>query len=337
MSAAILLPGRVTTIDENTLTSLHDTYLRAHAHQRGPLMGRRRFEWQLIHDSSGRRQEVRVVKEGGEAVAGYRLGLPQHDNTHTAWLDPLFVRPDRWGRGIGADLLEEAAGRARALGRGLLFTETPVEGPGARFARAHGFTVSVAEARRTLDLRTADWAAFRRMRPRAEGYELELWSGPATQELPGERATAERLADLAAVMAGMNDAPTDAAMEDARFDADRVRAREEEMVPGGLDCYTALARRISDGAPAGFTRIFLEVDRRDGWAFQTDTAVLGPHRGHRLGLLLKLANLLRLREREPRVQRVITWNATSNAHMLAINEAMGFTLLDEWNTWRLVL
>jgi hypothetical protein len=65
--------------------------------------------------------------------------------------------------------------------------------------------------------------------------------------------------------------------------------------------------------------------------------VLGPHRGHRLGLLLKVANLLRLHEREPRIDRIITWNATSNSHMLDINRAMGFELLDEWNTWQFPL
>jgi hypothetical protein len=48
-------------------------------------------------------------------------------------------------------------------------------------------------------------------------------------------------------------------------------------------------------------------------------------------------NLLWLRESEPHLDRVITWNAGTNVHMLAINEAMGFRLLDEWHTWRLEL
>ncbi|GAA2290056.1 hypothetical protein GCM10010149_41200 [Nonomuraea roseoviolacea subsp. roseoviolacea] len=318
----------MTILDYLTLARLHDAYLQAFADQPGPLFGRRRFQWMFTHGSPGQRQEIRVVEEDGELVGCYRLRFPEYDNTHIAWLDPLFVRPDRRGRGLGTRLLDEAAERARANGRSLLFVETPTEGSGARFAVAHGFTVSVAEARRTLDLRTADWAGFQRMLPQVEGYAVELWTGPTAPE---------RLADLGAVMAGMNDAPTDASMEHAHFDTERVRAHEEQIVPGGLDCYTAMARRVSDGAPAGFTRIFLDAERQDGWALQTDTAVLGPHRGHRLGLLLKLANLLRMREREPQLERVITWNARSNAHMLAINEAMGFELLDEWNTWRLPL
>lgn len=52
-------------------------------------------------------------------------------------------------------------------------------------------------------------------------------------------------------------------------------------------------------------------------------------------MVLKVSNLLWFREMEPDVERIITWNATSNAHMLAINEAMGFELIDEWNAWQL--
>ena len=58
------------------------------------------------------------------------------------------------------------------------------------------------------------------------------------------------------------------------------------------------------------------------------------HRGHRLGPLMKIADLLWLHEREPHIDRIITWNATSNAHMPPINEAMGFTLFDEWKQWK---
>jgi hypothetical protein len=187
-------------------------------------------------------------------------------------------------------------------------------------------TVSVQEARRTLDLRTADWPALEAMLPEVAGYHLERFVGPADPSL---------LPDLAALMDGMNDAPRDADIEDMKFDLDRIRAREEDMSLRGCTCYTMIARRVSDGAAAGYTRIYLDAARSDGWAGQADTTVLREHRGHRLGLLLKIANLLWVRDREPGVERIITWNATSNAHMLAINEAMGFELLDEWTEWRL--
>ena len=48
------------------------------------------------------------------------------------------------------------------------------------------------------------------------------------------------------------------------------------------------------------------------------------HRGHRLGMLVKLSNLRRLRAEYPAVERVVTYNAAEIDHMLAINVALGF-------------
>ncbi|MEU8248443.1 GNAT family N-acetyltransferase [Nonomuraea sp. NPDC048916] len=314
------------TIDDETLGHLHAAYVQAVADQPGPVMSARRFRLMFTQERRAWQVQSHVEHDGDEVVAGYRLSLPTLDNTHLGWLDPLFVRPDRRGRGLGSALLGAARDRLRAGGRRLLLAETPAVGTGARFARAHGFTVSLTEARRTLELGEVDWHRFRRMLPRPQGYELELWTGPAGPE---------QLADLAVLMGGMNDAPLGEEMEDAVYDVERVRAQEELIVSSGCNYYTAIARRVSDGAPAGFTRLFVDADRTDGWASQADTAVLRPHRGHRLGLLLKLANLIRMREREPQVERIITWNATSNTHMLAINETMGFKLLDAWHIWQL--
>ncbi|NUP03765.1 MAG: GNAT family N-acetyltransferase [Nonomuraea sp.] len=310
------------------LTGLHDTYLAGYTHEPGPTFSLARFGVILGTRGGDDRVETWVMTDGGKVIGGYGLALPQHDNPRMGWLFPLVVRPELRGRGLGGELFEHALGRLRANGRSLLLSETPETGIGARFARSHGMQVALREARRTLDLRTADWSALRAMRPEVEGYHLERFQGPAAPELLG---------DLATLMGGMNDAPRDASVEDAVYDADRLRAGEESISLGGQTSYTMIARRDSDGAPAGFTRICLAADRSNGWGHQTDTTVLREHRGHRLGLLLKIDNLLWLRESEPHLERIITWNATSNAHMLAINEAMGFELLDEWIEWRLTV
>ncbi|MGW2159294.1 GNAT family N-acetyltransferase [Nonomuraea sp. NPDC001699] len=310
------------------MTGLYDAYLAAHAHEPGPKLSLLRLSVIARLGPPGDRVETWVLTDGGEVAGGYSLALPQHDNRHMGWIFPLVVRPELRGRGLGTQLFEHALGRMRAHGRTLLLTETPTTGVGARFARAHGMTVALQEARRTLDLRTADWDALRGMLPEVPGYTVERFAGPAGPEL---------LADLATVMSGMNDAPRDADVQDMTFSLDRLRLREERVTVGGETCYTMIARRDSDGAPAGYTRIYLAADRSDGWGHQTDTTVLREHRGHRLGLLLKISNLLWLREREPHLERIITWNATSNTHMLAINEAMGFELLDEWDEWRLTV
>ena len=59
-------------------------------------------------------------------------------------------------------------------------------------------------------------------------------------------------------------------------------------------------------------------------AWQWQTIVLPEHRGHRLGMLVKVANLDHLRAHEPAVTVIHTGNADSNAPMLRVNVAMGF-------------
>jgi RimJ/RimL family protein N-acetyltransferase len=56
--------------------------------------------------------------------------------------------------------------------------------------------------------------------------------------------------------------------------------------------------------------------------------VTRPHRGHRLGLLVKTAMLDWLADAEPRLERIVTGNAAVNQHMIAINEQLGYELLE---------
>ncbi|NRQ35625.1 GNAT family N-acetyltransferase [Nonomuraea sp. NN258] len=309
------------------LTGLYDVFAPAYAKDDpGPVMSGRRFAHEVSTGGSGARAEAWVIAEDGEVTGGYGLSFPESGNTHMAWLFPLVVRPEAQGRGLGTALFDHAVERMRANGRRLLLSESPVTGVGARFARARGMTVSLALARRVLDLRKVDWSAFERMRPDVPGYHLRSWTGPAPDEL---------LPTLATLMSGMNDAPRDSDLADDSFDVARMREHERNLTLSGRTGHTTIALRDSDGAPAGLTRINFDADRSSGWAGQSDTTVLREHRGRRLGLLLKLANAIRLHEHEPHLERVITWNATVNAHMLAVNEAMGFELLDEWNEWRL--
>jgi GNAT superfamily N-acetyltransferase len=62
-----------------------------------------------------RARRVRVHEQGGE-VTGFAAVLPLPDGD--VELDGLFVRPGHMRRGIGARLVADAAGRARAGGAG---------------------------------------------------------------------------------------------------------------------------------------------------------------------------------------------------------------------------
>jgi hypothetical protein len=53
-------------------------------------------------------------------------------------------------------------------------------------------------------------------------------------------------------------------------------------------------------------------------------SVAPEHRGHRLGTLIKVANLEFARAQRSELRAIGTCNADSNSHMVAINEAMEF-------------
>jgi RimJ/RimL family protein N-acetyltransferase len=106
----------------------------------------------------------------------------------------------------------------------------------------------------------------------------------------------------------------------------RIRAYEQSLAARRWTPYTILARHRTTGEAAGITTLCVH-ELRPQIAAQEDTSVLAPHRGHRLGLRMKLAMLEWLRQERPDVQSVDTWNAQGNAPMIAINEALGCRLV----------
>jgi RimJ/RimL family protein N-acetyltransferase len=59
-------------------------------------------------------------------------------------------------------------------------------------------------------------------------------------------------------------------------------------------------------------------------ASQWGTYVHREHRGHSLGLAVKVANLRVVQAAHPHLRQVVTQNAETNAWMIAINEEMGY-------------
>jgi RimJ/RimL family protein N-acetyltransferase len=82
----------------------------------------------------------------------------------------------------------------------------------------------------------------------------------------------------------------------------------------------------------------LEVDpQAPDWGFQGLTVVARAHRGHRLGLRVKVAMLELLADHEPGLERIVTGNADVNEHMIAINTELGYQVLDHWLSWELAV
>jgi hypothetical protein len=71
------------------------------------------------------------------------------------------------------------------------------------------------------------------------------------------------------------------------------------------------------------------------FAGQEDTIVVPEPRGHRLGTLVKVANLDLARAQRPELRVIDTCNADSNPYMVRINEAMGFRPHHRAGEWQL--
>jgi RimJ/RimL family protein N-acetyltransferase len=132
----------------------------------------------------------------------------------------------------------------------------------------------------------------------------------------------------------MADAPRNPGEDAHRPDPQRIRDYERRAAEIGIRRYAVAARHDRTGELAGLTEIGVEAED-PAWAYQFITAVTREHRGHRLGLLVKVAMLDLLVDAEPGLRRILTENADSNQHMIGINAALGFEVLDEWQSWEL--
>jgi GNAT superfamily N-acetyltransferase len=283
--------------------------------------------WGYGYDGGEPRQAWLAADERGPAGC-YLLELAERENAALGSA-ALGVPPPRRRQGIGTALLAHCRAQAQTAGRTELFAMAPVGSAGEAFARAAGATGGLIEVRRVL--RTARLAPERLASLRAEaetraaGYSLLSWTGPTPDEQLDQVA---RLNDV------MADAPREATIEAARWDRDRVRASEARMGAPGSRLYAMAARHDESGDLAALSQVIVEPDL-PGVAFQAITAVDRPHRGHRLGLLVKAAMHQWLAAAEPGLREVSTWNSETNEHMIAINERLGFEVNGRFQSWTL--
>jgi len=252
----------------------------------------------------------------------YHLRLPSLENRNRAWLW-LEVRPEHRRRGIGLSLLRHAARQADAAGRTVFGAGVAQDSAGEAFARRFGGKPGLADARRVLVLARQPCGGLAALRSRAAaaaaGYTLVSWT---------DRTPDEYLAGVAAVHNAMRDAPRDPGFEATTWDAQRIREElDDQRDLFGTRGYSVAALHAATGEMAAITQIEIEPEF-PAWGHQQITAVARHHRGHRLGLLVKAAMLEWLATAEPALERIVTGNAASNEHMVAINETLGFELLE---------
>lgn len=268
--------------------------------------------------------------------------IPLQDNTSSAdvWVG---TRPDARRRGVGEALWQHGLAQARAHGRTVLqawtgYAAEPAAGdpdaidpptgsgrvPGqdaaTRFALAHGFGLEQAERHSVLEV-PVDPAALARFRAEAkakagEDYELVSWGDAVPEQHIDSYCELLRSMSTDAPSAGLT-------IEEESWTAERVRQQEANQRDQGMHSIVVAALHRPSGELAGYTALQIEEDKAPP-VYQDNTIVRADHRGHRLGMLLKVANLQRLATEHPQGERVHTWNAEENDYMLSINVALGF-------------
>jgi GNAT superfamily N-acetyltransferase len=297
------------------------------------------FDAYLVTNGESPTRQLRwfLAERDGRTVGGAHTYLPTADNTSLARIE-VTVAPDARRQGAGRAAFAVACDYAKAAGRthAHLFTSEPFDGsgsPGAAFAEAAGAKRALEEIFRKVDLGTVSDEDLEQVRREAaaaaEGYDLVQWVGPVSDE------DVDDLARLTALVS--SDAPQgDLDFEPEVWDAARVRENEQRSLESNRIWVTTAARDRSTGSLVGYTDIG-HTRHQPETGYQWMTVVENAHRGHRLGMLMKAANLVLLRASLPTVRQVFTWNAASNDHMVSINDAIGFRPRLRFTQWQLDL
>lgn len=265
-----------------------------------------------------------AVDDARDGIQGWcHVVLPAQENTDRAYVS-VVVHPELRRQGVGSELLSQAARRAAENGRTGLGGWAFLGAGSEEFARRGGASAtSLVGVRRILRLGALPDGQIARLRAAAAkaagAYTLTSWSGPAPDE---------RLDQVTSVFSALNDAPHAEGHERTTYDAQRIRDElDAPRAALGLRVYSFAALHEATGEMAALTQVEVEQEF-PGWANQHMTAVTRAHRGHRLGLLVKTAMLEWLATAEPQLQNIVTGNAAANDHMIAINEQLGYEVLE---------
>jgi GNAT superfamily N-acetyltransferase len=280
--------------------------------------------------------QLGAAEPGGPVLGVGIMELTLLDNRHAVEVT-IAVHPAHRRRGVGTALVEEITRLAAADRRTVLnsIVDVPLAvadtHPSAPFARRVGFRATLPGNSRYLFVPLAAKKMDELQRVvasarDAQDYRTIAFVAPWPDEFVDDHC------ELARRMS--TDEPAgDGAREEEVWDARRVAEDEELLRARGLCKLAAVAQHVATGRLVAFSELLLAPDA-PAEAWQMATLVHPRHRGHRLGLAVKLANLQALAATAPLVRRIVTGNASVNAPMIGVNDLMGFVVVGSGNFWQ---
>ena len=287
----------------------------------GRIVGRGLLSWSAAEDATASWAEVEVLPEFrrrgvGTALLDHLTAIALDSGRPTLQADAIHTRPST------GDRIESPTG----------FGWLSADDPGVRFLLHHGYQLEQVARISGLPL-PADPALLAEKRAAAQAaagddYRVVGWVGTTPPEWVDDVATLKMRMSTDAPSAGLD-------MNEEKWDAARVADWDGQLGDSGRERLTVAAEHLPTGRLAGFNELYLPADRARPVS-QEDTLVLAEHRGRRLGMLLKVANLQQLATVNPSSPLVTTFNAEENRHMLDVNEAVGFTAIGYEGAWKLM-
>lgn len=288
---------------------------------------RQALDWRNFRADHARdRWLMRDQHDGIVAVGASFRDLAQNLENASFW---IHVREDMRGNGLGKQLATHILQVCEADGRRRIDTNT-VDGAAAEvWLERLGLQKAIQEKRSRLVVADVDRDMMRswisRTRERADGYHLVHFRAPFPDEI------VEKYCEL---QFQMNTAPLDDfEEEEVVFTPEMWRDQEQKINQAEADLDSFIAVHTATGDFVGSTSI--ESDRL--WpeqAWQWETVVHPDHRNLGLGRSLKASMFEELMTWELPVERIDTYNASSNGHMLNINIAMSFKPILIKNIWQ---
>ncbi|WP_354511981.1 GNAT family N-acetyltransferase [Paenarthrobacter sp. 4246] len=305
------------------------------------------------------RQIILVAKVDGAIVGTVDIALPLADNMDLAEFT-LDILPEYQSQGVGRQLLEAAEQLARAEGRTMILVDTnhpatsltevpedqlipgsgagfiPVSSREVDFAKRAGYTLQHIEQFSScvlpLDSKLVGDLQVEAEEANGGRYVLHHWTDRCPEPWLEAVAALENAAGEVVRDEGDEDAP-EVEASGMVFDPVVLRDTEDAALAQGRRTVVTAVEHCESGRLVGLTTISVLAHRQDV-VFQDDTLVLQEHRGNKLGLLIKVANMERLSEQFPDARVIYTWNAPENRYLLTVNKQLGFTTAGVTGLWQ---